>query len=63
MSILITKKCINCSICELECPNHAIKLIGKFYKIDKKNCTECVGYYKEPRCKKVCPIKNAIIKK
>lgn len=63
MVLLITKKCISCYLCEPECPNEAISFTGEYYKINPKLCTECLGYYKQPACKQVCPIKGAIINK
>jgi len=56
MALLITKKCINCDMCEPECPNEAI------YQINTDRCTECVGHYETPTCQKVCPIPNTILK-
>ncbi|CAL1329457.1 YfhL family 4Fe-4S dicluster ferredoxin [Candidatus Providencia siddallii] len=63
MSLIITKRCVNCGVCELECPNNAIYFGKKFYEIDQKLCTECINYYNEPNCQLVCPITNVIIKK
>lgn len=59
MALTITKDCINCDICEPECPNDAISYdqkVQKTYVIDPDLCTECVGFYDEPTCDKVCPI-------
>lgn len=61
MALLITKKCINCDMCEPECPNQAITMGEQIYQIDPARCTECVGHYDEPTCLKVCPIDNTII--
>ncbi|WGH26688.1 MAG: 4Fe-4S dicluster domain-containing protein [Candidatus Shikimatogenerans bostrichidophilus] len=96
MSLKITKDCINCGACELECPNKAIYEGGKkwqlsegtsikekfilnkknkkvfkykkyypikknIYYIVKEKCTECIGFYKNPKCASVCPI-NCCIK-
>ena len=33
MALLITKKCINCDMCEPECPNEAISM-GESYLRD-----------------------------
>ena len=59
MALKITSECINCDICEPECPNEAISYDQKgqkTYVIDPNLCTECVGFYDEPTCDKVCPI-------
>ncbi|MHC3492085.1 YfhL family 4Fe-4S dicluster ferredoxin [Pectobacterium brasiliense] len=62
MALLITHKCINCDMCEPECPNQAISMGIDIYEIDTTLCTECVGHYDTPTCQKVCPIDNTIIK-
>ncbi|ASK79627.1 ferredoxin [Paraphotobacterium marinum] len=61
MSLLITDKCINCDMCEPECPNEAISMGENIYEINKNLCTQCVGHYDMPTCQDVCPIKNCII--
>ncbi|EOE0523252.1 YfhL family 4Fe-4S dicluster ferredoxin [Providencia stuartii] len=61
MALLITKKCINCDMCEPECPNNAIYMGDEIYEIDANLCTECVGHYDKPTCQSVCPINNTII--
>lgn len=64
MALKITTDCINCDICEPECPNDAISYDQKgqkTYVINPDLCTECVGFYDEPTCDKVCPI-DCIIK-
>ncbi|MBC8945894.1 MULTISPECIES: YfhL family 4Fe-4S dicluster ferredoxin [Xenorhabdus] len=61
MALLITKRCINCDMCEPECPNQAITMGVEIYEIDPKRCTECVGHYEKPTCQSVCPITNTII--
>ncbi|WP_374447341.1 YfhL family 4Fe-4S dicluster ferredoxin [Providencia sp.] len=61
MSLLITKRCINCDMCEPECPNDAIFMGAEIYEIDSTLCTECVGHYDKPTCQSVCPITNTII--
>ena len=35
MSLLITDECINCDVCEPECPNDAIFMGIEIYEIDK----------------------------
>ncbi len=61
MSLLITDECINCDVCEPECPNEAISQGDEIYEIDPNLCTECVGHYDEPQCIEVCPV-DCIIK-
>lgn len=56
MSLLITDECINCDVCEPECPNDAISQGDTIYIIDPKKCTECVGHYDTPQCVEVCPV-------
>ena len=56
MSLIITDECINCDVCEPECPNEAISAGEEIYVIDPKKCTECVGHFDEPQCQKVCPV-------
>jgi ferredoxin len=56
MALLIGDSCINCDMCEPECPNQAIALGQDIYEIDPKLCTECVGHYDKPTCISVCPI-------
>ncbi|WGL96330.1 YfhL family 4Fe-4S dicluster ferredoxin [Arsenophonus nasoniae] len=62
MSLLITKRCINCDMCEPECPNEAISMGEAFYQINPNLCTECIGHYDKPTCQSVCPISNTIVK-
>lgn len=64
MSLMITEFCVNCEMCVPECPNNAIYFddIKKSYSINQVSCTECMGYYRIPNCKKICPISKAIIK-
>jgi len=56
MALLITDDCINCDVCEPECPNQAISMGPDFYQIDPQKCTECVGHFDEPQCVQVCPV-------
>jgi len=56
MALLITDECINCDVCEPECPNEAIYQGDEIYEIDPAKCTECVGHYDEPQCVEVCPV-------
>ena len=45
MALLITDDCINCDVCEPECPNQAISIGPEIYVIDPGKCTECVGHF------------------
>lgn len=56
MALLITDECINCDVCEPECPNGAISMGEEIYEIDPLKCTECVGHFDEPQCQQVCPV-------
>ena len=56
MALMITDRCINCDVCEPECPNEAIAMGAEIYQIDPAKCTECVGHYDAPQCVKVCPV-------
>lgn len=56
MALKITEACINCDVCEPECPNEAIFAGEEIYQIDPARCTECVGHYDEPQCQQVCPV-------
>jgi ferredoxin len=56
MALMITNECINCDVCEPECPNGAISAGEEIYVIDPGLCTECVGHYDEPQCQQVCPV-------
>ncbi len=56
MALMITDECINCDVCEPECPNQAISLGPEIYVIDPGKCTECVGHFDEPQCVQVCPV-------
>lgn len=60
MATIITDECINCGVCEPECPNNAIddgsgEGLDYFY-IDPSLCTECVGFHGEEACQEVCPV-------
>ncbi|MCX8566306.1 MAG: 4Fe-4S dicluster domain-containing protein [Glomeribacter sp. 1016415] len=56
MALKITEECINCDVCEPECPNNAISMGTEIYVIDPSKCTECVGHFDEPQCQQVCPV-------
>lgn len=61
MALLITDECINCDVCEPECPNGAITMGVEIYEIKPSSCTECVGHFNEPQCKVVCPVECIIV--
>ena len=61
MSLLITEECINCDVCEPECPNGAITQGEEIYRIDHDLCTECVGHYQTSQCVDVCPVDCIIL--
>lgn len=61
MALLIQNSCINCDMCEPECPNSAISMGSEIYEIDPDLCTECKGHYDAPTCQSVCPITKCII--
>jgi ferredoxin len=56
VALWITEECINCDVCEPECPNEAISLGAEIYEIDPQRCTECVGHFDEPQCVALCPV-------
>ena len=45
MPLIIADECINCDVCEPECPNDAISAGDEIYVIDPSRCTECVGHF------------------
>lgn len=56
MALLITDECINCDVCEPECPNGAILRGEAIYVIEPDLCTECVGHFSTQQCVEVCPV-------
>jgi ferredoxin len=56
MALMITDDCINCDVCEPECPNDAIFMGLEIYEINPAKCTECVGHFEAPQCRQVCPV-------
>ncbi len=61
MALLITDDCVNCDVCEPECPNDAI-FEGEFiYEIKPERCTECVGHFDTPQCVEVCPVECIVL--
>ena len=61
MALMITDDCINCDVCEPECPNEAIFMGPLIYQINPDKCTECVGHFNEPQCQQVCPVDCILI--
>lgn len=61
MALLITDECINCDVCEPECPNDAIYQGEEIYEIDPARCTECVGHFETQQCVDVCPVECIIV--
>jgi ferredoxin len=53
---MITDECINCDVCEPECPNDAIYQGVEIYEINPALCTECVGHFDTSQCVEVCPV-------
>ncbi|MDD5036389.1 MAG: YfhL family 4Fe-4S dicluster ferredoxin [Methylococcaceae bacterium] len=56
MALIIHDECINCDVCEPECPNGAISQGASIYEINPLLCTECVGHFDKPQCVEVCPV-------
>lgn len=56
MALIITDECINCDLCEPECPNGAIFQGVEIYEINPALCTECVGHFETSQCVEVCPV-------
>ena len=56
MALMITDECINCDVCEPECPNNAIYAGVEIYEINPDLCTECVGHFETSQCVEVCPV-------
>jgi ferredoxin len=61
MALMITDECINCDVCEPECPNGAISQGEEIYVIAPNLCTECVGHFETSQCKEVCPVDCIVI--
>lgn len=61
MALIITDECINCTVCEPECPNSAITAGDDIFLIDADKCTECVGHFEESQCIDVCPVDCIIV--
>jgi ferredoxin len=54
MSTMITEECINCGVCEPECPNDAISEGEETFVIDPQLCTECVAFHETEQCDEGC---------
>ena len=61
MALIITDECINCEVCQPECPNDAISQGEEYYVIAPSLCTECVGHHEESQCVEVCPVDCIIL--
>ena len=61
MALFITDQCINCDVCEPECPNDAIYQGEEIYEIDPGRCTECVGHFQTSQCVEVCPVECILV--
>ncbi len=61
MALKITDECINCDVCEPECPNQAIHFGARIFEITSNQCTECVGHFDAPQCVEVCPVACIIL--
>jgi ferredoxin len=61
MALMITDECINCDVCEPECPNDAIYQGDEIYEIDPALCTECVGHFEESQCVEICPVECIVV--
>jgi len=57
MALMITDECINCDVCEPECPNKAISMGAEFYQIDPHKCT----YPTCTVCLAYCPAEGSMI--
>ena len=61
MALFITDQCINCDVCEPECPNEAIYQGEEIYEIDPNLCTECVGHFDTQQCVDICPVECILV--
>ena len=62
MALMITEECINCGVCEPECPHEAISPGDDIYVIDPNKCIECTDQDPpEPRCVEVCPVDAMVV--
>jgi len=56
VALYITDQCINCDVCEPECPNDAIYQGEFIYEIETSKCTECIGHFTKEQCVIICPV-------
>ncbi len=56
MATIIVEDCNGCGACVAVCPNRAIRAGEQIHVIDPRRCTECVGFFDEEQCAKVCPV-------
>ena len=56
MALMITDECINCDVCEPECPNGAISQGDDFHLCNADSYRQCVGHYETSQCVDVCPV-------
>ena len=61
MALFITDECINCDVCEPECPNNAISQGEEIYEINPMCCTECVGHFDTAQCVVICPVSCILV--
>jgi len=54
-TMILGDECINCGMCEPECPNGAIFEGEDAFEIDPELCSECVGFHDFEACQSVCP--------
>ena len=59
MALMITDECISCGVCLPECPNEAIVEDNGVFRIRGGRCTECAGFFDEPKCRELCPVPRA----
>ncbi|OIO53746.1 MAG: ferredoxin [Alphaproteobacteria bacterium CG_4_10_14_0_2_um_filter_63_37] len=59
---ILRDDCIDCGVCEPDCPSDAIFQGKVGYEIDPEACTECEGAFDKPKCVEECPISGCIVK-
>jgi DNA-binding transcriptional regulator YiaG len=60
MAYSISKKCIQCDSCIVDCPVGAISIVDEQYWIDPTKCNDCEGYYDSPLCLISCPVDSPV---